>query len=73
VDAEAVHWTMHQNTSYVKDENGYPEPASEGTHDPEILEAAQLLLPGGASHGIPNYTRMSHPFKHQARSFWSLG
>ncbi|KAL4773593.1 hypothetical protein BDW60DRAFT_183875 [Aspergillus nidulans var. acristatus] len=56
VDAEAVHWTMHQNTSYVKDENGYPEPASEGTHDPEILEAAQLLLPGGASHGIPNYT-----------------
>lgn len=56
VDAEPVHWTMHQNTSYMKDENGYPDPASDGTHDPEILEAAQLLLPGGATHGIPNYT-----------------
>ncbi|RDW72500.1 C2H2-type zinc finger protein [Aspergillus mulundensis] len=55
-DAEVAQWTMHQSNSYVKQEDGYPETGNECTHDPEILEAAQLLLPNGATHGLPSYT-----------------
>ncbi|KAL4872498.1 hypothetical protein BDV12DRAFT_162346 [Aspergillus spectabilis] len=51
-EAEAAQWTMQQSAAaYINQDNGMLDtpPTSDGSHDPEILEAAQLLLPGGLS------------------------
>ncbi|KAL4913941.1 hypothetical protein BDW62DRAFT_205093 [Aspergillus aurantiobrunneus] len=52
-DAETTQWTMEQN--YIEQDNGLLDTAADdGTHDPEILEAAQLLLPNSLPHGLQN-------------------
>ncbi|KAL5334379.1 hypothetical protein BJX70DRAFT_391494 [Aspergillus crustosus] len=58
-EAEVAQWTMqHGSPIYMSQGNGVLDtpPMSDGSHDPEILEAAQLLLPGGLS----NYSGALH-------------
>ncbi|KAL2809581.1 hypothetical protein BJX63DRAFT_351904 [Aspergillus granulosus] len=49
---EVAQWTMQQPYNHVLE-----SPSTEDSHDPEILEAAQLLLPGSLTQ---NYTP-AHP------------
>ncbi|KAL2852123.1 hypothetical protein BJX68DRAFT_59280 [Aspergillus pseudodeflectus] len=45
---EIVQWTMQQPFDNVLE-----SPSTDGAHDPEILEAAQLLLPGSLPQNYP--------------------
>ncbi|KAL4808704.1 hypothetical protein BDV18DRAFT_132941 [Aspergillus unguis] len=58
-DAEFAQWSMHQN-AYMKQDNGLLDSVTEGAHDPEILEAAHLLLPNGLPHGLSGYSAAQH-------------
>lgn len=58
-DSEVAHWAMPPN-SYLKQDNGLLDSVTEGAHDPEILEAAHLLLPNGLPHGLPSYSAAQH-------------
>ncbi|KAL2820489.1 hypothetical protein BDW59DRAFT_174519 [Aspergillus cavernicola] len=46
---EAAQWTMQQSTYAGRDHGILDTTTNEDIHDPEVLEAAQLLLPGGLS------------------------
>ncbi|KAL2867862.1 C2H2-type zinc finger protein [Aspergillus lucknowensis] len=54
-EPEVIQWTMQRNGySLGQDPNVLDTPTTEGTtHDPEILEAAQLLLPGSLPQNYP--------------------
>ncbi|KAI9375739.1 hypothetical protein BJX61DRAFT_77149 [Aspergillus egyptiacus] len=57
-EAEVVQWTMQQSVYAGQDHHAsmLHTPPSEDAHDPEILEAAQLLVPGA----VPAYPA-AHP------------
>ncbi|OJJ03230.1 hypothetical protein ASPVEDRAFT_718732 [Aspergillus versicolor CBS 583.65] len=59
-DAEVPQWPMHQGTYMKQQDNGLLDSTiNEATHDPEILEAAQLLLPNGIPHSFANHPSYS--------------
>ncbi|KAL4877534.1 hypothetical protein BJY04DRAFT_198226 [Aspergillus karnatakaensis] len=65
-ESEAAQWSMQQSSNPYMNHDGRLDtpPESDGSHDPEILEAAQLLLPGGLStySGAPQSPPTLHSY-----------
>ncbi|KAL4788696.1 hypothetical protein BJX76DRAFT_3404 [Aspergillus varians] len=62
-EASVAQWTMQQGSYMKHDDRLLDTTANDGTHDPEILEAAQLLLPNNLTQGFanpPSYTATQH-------------